>query len=423
MTPASRLTPLSEGATADVTMFPGMDDRMHGMDVAVLGGGPAGLAAALALRQRGCGVALYDAQRPPIDKACGEGLMPEAVRLLRGLGLALDERDGASFTGISFHDGHSSAFAAFSGGRGLAVRRTHLQERMAARAVEMGIALHWGASVQALAGGGFASAGARIRADFFVIADGLCSTLAAASGFREQHCYSVRYASRQQFQCAPWSDLVEVHWRDHEQLYIAPLGGDEVGVSLLTGTRGRRLHDALPDFAAVAHRLAGAARTSSVRGAVTRTRNLREVIRGNVAVLGDASGSVDAVTGEGLLSAFRQAHALADAIAAGVPERYAMAHARMARAPRRMARLLLLLNRYPWLERRFVATMATRPETFAALLRVHLAEQTWPDLVWSEAAAMWMGRHDTRNNTPLDIRLNKGPWLPCAAKAHRERGL
>ena len=59
---------------------------------AVLGGGPAGLAAALALRQRGCSVALYDGQHPPIDKACGEGPMPESVRLLAGLGSALDER-------------------------------------------------------------------------------------------------------------------------------------------------------------------------------------------------------------------------------------------------------------------------------------------------------------------------------------------
>jgi menaquinone-9 beta-reductase len=391
---------------------------MHGMDVAVLGGGPAGLAAALALRQRGCRVALYDAQHPPIDKACGEGLMPEAVRLLRELGVALDERDGASFAGISFHDAHWSASAAFSGGRGLAVRRTHLQERMALKAAEMGIVLHWGASVQAVAGG-FRSAGAPIDADYFVIADGLCSTLAAAGGFRERTCYSTRYASRQQFRRAPWSDMVEVHWRDHEQLYIAPLGDDEVGVSLLTGTRGRKLCDALPDFPAVADRVAGAARTSGMRGAVTRTRSLRTVIRGNIAVLGDASGSVDAVTGEGLLSAFRQASALADAIAAGEPERYAVAHARMAKAPQRMARLLLLLDRYPWLERRFVATMATHPETFAALLRVHLAEQTWPDLVWSEAAAMWMGRRDTK----IDTRRDRGPWLPYAVKAHRERGL
>src|ERR1700748_2336516 len=127
-----------ENSRRERGIIKGMDERMSRMDVAVLGGGPAGLAAALALRQRGCGVALYDGQRPPIDKACGEGLMPEAVRLLRELGLALDERDGASFAGISFHDAHASASAAFSNGRGLSVRRTHLQGRMAARAAEMG---------------------------------------------------------------------------------------------------------------------------------------------------------------------------------------------------------------------------------------------------------------------------------------------
>jgi flavin-dependent dehydrogenase len=402
-----------------------MDEQMSGMDVAVLGGGPAGLAAALALRRRGCRVALYDAQRPPIDKACGEGLMPEAVRRLEALGLEFDERDGAAFAGISFHDAHANAFAAFSGGNGLAVRRTRLQARMAMRAAEVGVDLYWGAVVRAKCGGGFASGGAAIRADFFVIADGMCSTLAATNGFRERSCYSTRYASRQQFRCAPWSDRVEVHWGSREQLYIAPLGDDEVGVALLTSRRGRRLCDALPDFPAVANRLAGAARSSSMRGAVTKTRRLREVIRGNVAVLGDASGSVDAVTGEGLLSALRQASALADAIDAGEPKRYAAAHQEISKGPQRMARLLLLLDRFPRLERQFVATMATKPESFAALLRVHVAEQSWPSFAWNEVVALLSGRHDTKRdtrqrNTPP---RNPSPWPPYAVEAHRERGL
>jgi flavin-dependent dehydrogenase len=402
------------------------------MDVAVLGGGPAGLAAAMALRQRGCCVALYDGQHPPIDKACGEGLMPEAVRLLRTLGMTLDERDGAPLAGISFHDAHASAKAVFSG-RGLGVRRTHLQSRMAARAAAMGVHLHWNTAVRAMHGDGFASRGASrdaaIRADFFVIADGLCSTLAVASGFRERGCYSARYASRQQFQRAPWSDCVEVHWRPCEQLYVTPLGDDEVGVALLTSMRGRRLSDALPDFPAVANRLAGAARTSSMRGAVTRTRGLREVIRGNTAVLGDASGSVDAVTGEGLLSALRQAHALADAIAAGEPQRYAAAHRQISQRPQRMARLLLLLDRYPWLERQFVARMAKRPESFAALLRVHLAEESWMEFAWNELASCWRaaplpaGIRETKRNSARGTKRNRGPWLPHAAGSHRERGL
>jgi flavin-dependent dehydrogenase len=397
------------------------------MDVAILGGGPAGLAAALALRQRGCSVALYDGQSPPIDKACGEGLMPEAVRLLQALGVVLDHRDGAPFTGISFHDaghgaGHdagASASAPFDNGNGLGVRRTRLQARMAMQAAEVGIELHWGATVRTHAGGGFASAGSVIHADFFVIADGLCSTLSAACGFRQRNCHSTRYASRQQFECSPWSPRVEVHWRHREQLYITPLGENEVGVTLLTSVRGRRLSDALNDFPEVASRLAGATPTSTMRGAITRTRSLYEVIRGNVAVLGDASGSVDAVTGEGLLAALRQATALADAIAAGEPQRYAVEHRKMATAPRRMARLLLLLDRYLWMQRRFVATLAARPEIFAALLRVHLANWSWLSLARSGAAALLTGRRGTEH----DIQRAIASWPPHAAEAHRERGV
>jgi flavin-dependent dehydrogenase len=389
------------------------------MDVAVLGGGPAGLAAAMALRQRGCCVALYDGEHPPIDKACGEGLMPEAVRLLRALGVTFDDRDGAPLAGVSFHDAYARAKAAFSNSRGLGVRRTRLQGRMAALAAEMGVALHWAAVVRSLAGGGFACGGAAIQADFFVIADGLCSTLGAASGFRERDCHSTRYASRQQFHRTPWSDCVEVHFGGHEQLYVTPLSDHEVSVALLTRKRGRRLSDALPDFPVVANRLASAARTSTMRGAVTRTRRLREVIRGSVAVLGDASGSVDAVTGEGLLSALRQAHALADAIAAGEPQRYAAAHRQISQRPRHMARLLLLLDRYPWLERRFVARMAKRPESFAALLRVHLAEESWTGLAWNEAVALLSGRREKQRNSSGA----KWPLLSHPAEAHRERGL
>ena len=281
---------------------------MSAMDVAVLGGGPAGLAAAIALRQRGCCVALYDGQRPPIDKACGEGLMPEAVRLLRTLGLTLDERDGAPLAGVSFHDAHTQ-------------RKRRIQQRQ-----RTGRAPHAPAGTHGGAGGGDGHCAALGRCcaarwrrwlcigrhgdSSGLLCDRRRTVLDACGSQRLPRARTVTACAMRavsNFSARRGATAWRCTGRAREQLYVTPLGDDEVGVALLTSMRGRRLSDALPDFPAVANRLAGAARTSSMRGAVTRTRSLREVIRGNVAVLGDASGSVDAVTGEGLLSALRQA--------------------------------------------------------------------------------------------------------------------
>jgi hypothetical protein len=84
-----------------------------------------------------------------------------------------------------------------------------------------------------------------------------------------------------------------------------------------------------------------------------------------------------------------------------------------------MARLLLLLDRYPWLERMFVARMAERPESFAALLRVHLREQSWPGFAGSELAAFLRGRRDATRNNGGDIFSR----LRYPAESYRERGL
>src|SRR4051795_8161079 len=59
-------------------------------DVAVVGGGPAGAAAAITLARAGRDVVLFDKARFPRDKCCGDGLTTGALRRLEALGLRPD---------------------------------------------------------------------------------------------------------------------------------------------------------------------------------------------------------------------------------------------------------------------------------------------------------------------------------------------
>lgn len=56
-------------------------------EVLIIGAGPAGSATAIALRQAGIAVTLADRHDFPREKACGDALMPDALRALRRLGL------------------------------------------------------------------------------------------------------------------------------------------------------------------------------------------------------------------------------------------------------------------------------------------------------------------------------------------------
>src|ERR1700729_724294 len=59
-------------------------------DVFIAGAGPAGLVCAIAAAGQGLQVTVADGMKPPIDKACGEGLLPDALATLSDLGITLD---------------------------------------------------------------------------------------------------------------------------------------------------------------------------------------------------------------------------------------------------------------------------------------------------------------------------------------------
>jgi flavin-dependent dehydrogenase len=339
--------------------------------VFIVGGGPAGLAAAIAARRRGLEVVIADGAEPPIDKACGEGLMPLTLEALRDLGIQIGASEGFAFRGIRFLNGADRAEAEFPGERGLGLRRLRLHQRLIERAQELGVRFLWKTPVTALCTAGAIVRQQVIGARWVVGADGIRSRVRRWSGLETHEVQPHRYARRRQYRIEPWTDCVEVYWGDVAQAYVTPIGTSDVCVVLLSRDPRASFATLECQFPELHHRLAAGSVLGTERGAITTTRRLESVYRGNVALIGDASGSVDAITGEGLCLSFRQAASLADAMIKGELSDYQAAHTRLLRQANIVARMLLLLDRHPALRRRVVRTLSTHPELFSQMLAIH----------------------------------------------------
>ena len=351
-------------------------------DVLIIGGGPAGLAAAIALRRCGIDVLLADARTPPIDKACGEGIMPDSRRELAGLGVDLNPAQGAPFRGIRFCDEHSTASGAFPSGEGIGLRRIVLHRLLVEHARQAGVRMRWGSPVSLHPAQPPSFSGEPVLYRYVIGADGLSSRVRTWAGLDRGTLHTRRYGFRMHYRIPPWSPSVEVHWGPLGQAYVTPVGADEICVAVVTRfafathhrtpVRCSQIMDSIP---ALKEKLGHAEVSTRERGSITTTGTLHRVVRGNIALLGDASGSVDAITGEGLAMAFRQASLLAAAVQSGSLAPYAAGHAKTMSLPRTLARGLLLMDRHPAVRRKVLRILAGDRLLFDQLLRVHLGKQ------------------------------------------------
>jgi len=332
------------------------------------------LACAIAARKKGFKVTVADGGKPPIDKPCGEGLMPSAMAALGELGVAVGPGDGQVLRGVRFLDSHSLVEASFAGAAGLGIRRTVLHQKMVERAQDCGVTLLWNTPVAGLNTDGATLGGSAVRARWIVGADGIHSRVRAWIGLDARARRKIRYAQRRHYRVSSRTDCMEIHWGQKAQAYVTPLSDDETCLSLISRDPRMRVEDAVREFPKLAGYLCDAQPSSARRGAVTVTCSLERVYRGNIALTGDASGSVDAITAEGLSLSFHQALALADAIEEEKLENYQRAHRQLTSRPSTMGWLLLLLDRYPSLRRRALRGLAEEPELFRRLLAAHLGE-------------------------------------------------
>ena len=364
------------------------------MDVFVVGGGPAGLATAIAARRRGLSVVVADGAVPPIDKPCGEGLMPDGVEALRDLGITIPEGKAYPFRGIRFLSGGIKAEAQFPRGTAYGIRRTQLHGIMLDHAAACGVRLLWQAAVTGLHPEGALVAGELVRARWVVGADGASSRVRGWAKLGQHELDAPqkknrRFAFRRHYRVAPWTGFMELHWGRHRQIYVTPVSREEVCLALVSSNPKLRIEDALGEFPELSARLENAEHSSSERGAITVTRRLRRVYRDRTALVGDASGGVDAITGEGLCLGFRQAILLGECLASGDLARYQKGHRALLRRPALMARMMLFMAKHSHLRQRTMRVFESNPRSFAGMLAMHVGEGSTQDYVANGIALGW----------------------------------
>ena len=342
-------------------------------DLAIIGGGPAGLATALGARLAGLDVTVLDRFQPTLDKACGEGLMPDAAAHLRGLGVELGPGEAFPFRGIRYVDGDVTAEGTFPGAGGLGVRRLALHQALVRRAEEAGVRLLWGVAARGLAPGwtGIETDQGLIAARWIVGADGLLSKVRRWARLEKEPGALRRFGVRRHYLIRPWTDCVEVHWGPGCEAYVTPVGPELVGVAMLWSGEKLGFDDLLARFPALRDRLVDVPVASRDRGAGPLHQRVRGVRRANLALVGDAAGYLDAITGEGLAVALHQSAALVEGLRQGSLDDYAAASRRIHRLPDAMTTLMLALERRPWLRKRAIRALAAEPALFSLLLGIH----------------------------------------------------
>jgi geranylgeranyl reductase family protein len=329
-------------------------------EVLVVGGGPAGAAAAYWLARHGHDVTVVEKKTFPREKTCGDGLTPRAVKQLDDMGLSTDLEQfhrfrGLRATGVGRELELTWPDHPVYPDHGYVVRRRDLDRIVAENAVAAGATLRQGHEALApivdrgfvrgatigTTGADGAVATADVRAEFTIVADGANSRFGRALGTYRTREWPYGTAIRTYWESPrhadPWIEsALDVQDRNGQSMpgygWIFPVGDGTVniGVGLLSTFRDFKSVNTTHLLDAYAHQIAERWQIDPARPECRATSG-RIPMGGSVGpkagptylVVGDAAGSVNPFNGEGIDYAYETGRLAAatihEALVAGDP--------------------------------------------------------------------------------------------------------
>ncbi len=310
------------------------------LDLAIIGGGPAGTAAALEGRRHGLSVSIWERDRFPRDKVCGEFISSEAYPILQDAIPGTLAR-GAEIRSAQFVTDHGVSRTFRLPHPALGLSRRALDAALWKAAESAGVGAYEGVTVSGVrklgSGGGQdgtweieSDNGSVQRAKTLIVAcgrwwaiDGLSSP--ARRGEPEIHG---KWAGvKAHFAGIPHRDTVEMYFFGGGYCGLAPVEGGVLNVCCLVHREKLRESrpKALEDFAAwlaqvsklpaLETRLRGAVQVSPVVSTAPVRPDRRGSVQGGALMVGDASGFIDPFTGEGISMALHSGRLAAQAVA------------------------------------------------------------------------------------------------------------